>query len=264
MVANKPPRLCQCGTKCSRPPLKGQPFCAYHTQHGCGVVSPLSGYEPNGETLIDDYNKDTNKRHTHNCYSFAVGYHDQSKIEECRKDGSGNCNTQFHVPGKKAGHPGFRGSLGKRCSDIVARTKADIPEATFVRFEDKCPVGMSKIGVVVDKKRDFHYYVQTNEGLWAHKPGGRNAINVDSEGSLIVRPDRASRFYPSEHDGDTELNYDKFCTYMCVPRTHPNVIQGGKRSSKTQKRATSKRQGSSKRVKKGSTSSTLRQRQADR
>ena len=182
---------------------------------------------------MDDYNNDPSKRHTHNCYAFAVGFNDPKKIAEC--EATQNCNTRFHVPGKKAGHPGFKGTLGKRCGDIIARTMADIPEARLTTFSDKCPSGMSKIAVVVDEDSDFHYYTQSKDGYWLHKPGGRAATDKDAEGSAIYRPDLASRYYPAEYEGDKPLNYDGFCSYMCVPRTHPNVIYGGTKYKKTRR-----------------------------
>jgi hypothetical protein len=179
---------------------------------------------------MKEYNNDPSKRHTHNCYAFAVGYNDPRKIEECKQ--TSECNTRFHVPGKKSGHPGFSGNLGKRCGDIVARTMADIPEARLSNFSQKCPAGMSKIAVVVDEDSDFHYYAQSKNGYWLHKPGGRAATDKDAAGSAIYRPDLASRYYPAEYEGDKPLNYDGFCSYMCVPRTHPNVIYGGKKKSR--------------------------------
>jgi hypothetical protein len=183
---------------------------------------------------MDEYNKNPAKRHTHNCYAFAIGYTDPNKIVQC--ESNEECRSGFHVPGKKSGHPSFKGNLGKRCSDIVARTMADIPEATLSDFSSSCPAKMSKIALVADENNDFHYYAQSSSGNFMHKPGGRSATNVDAEGSLIYRPDLASRYYPPEFDGDNGLNYDSFCSYMCVPRNHPNVVYGGSKK-KTLKRS---------------------------
>ena len=63
-----------------------------------------------------------------------------------------------------------------------------------------------------------------NNQWWSHKPGGRAVTNLDAVGSKIYRPDLASRYYPGEFPGDSGLNYDSFCSYMCVPRVKPEVL----------------------------------------
>ena len=245
---------CQCSEKCHRPPLDKEPFCEYHTKNGCPTKSGLTGYEPT-KAIIEEYNKDPAKRKSHNCYAFAVQMNDLEKIAKCRNDPK--CSVGFHAPGKEAGQEGFRGILGKRCGDILARTIGDIPEATLTTYSEKCPDKFSKIGVVVDKNNDFHYYIQLDDGTWAHKPGGRHATLIDSNGSIIINPELAGRYYPAEYPGDSELNYDSFCSFMCVPRTTPIIIKGGhtkKRalSWRTVLKAKTRRVGPSKRAKKGS------------
>lgn len=163
---------------------------------------------------------------------------DLKRIQSCRE--KNDCH--FHVPGKTKGHPEFSGQMGKTCSDVIARTMADVPRAYLTDFQRACEPGFSKIAVVVDKKNDLHYYRQdepddetiayfiikqiiTNQineiGWWSHKPGGRPVTNVDAVGARIYRPDLASRNYPAESPGDTGLNYSSFCSYMCVPRAAP-------------------------------------------
>ena len=249
-------KICQCSENCHRPPLDKEPFCEYHTTHGCPNKSKLTGYEPSKE-IIKEYNKDPAKRKSHNCYAFAVQMNDLEKIRKCRNDPK--CDVGFHAPGKQAGQDGFSGILGKRCGDILSRTKGDIPEATLSIFDQKCPPGFSKIAVVVDDKRDFHYYIQLDDGTWAHKPGGRKATLIDSNGSVIINPKLAGRHYPAEYPGDSELNYSSFCSFLCVPRTKPIIVKGGTRkhyapSKPTVLRAKTRRVGSLRRVKKGSRS----------
>ncbi len=230
----RPPRRCQCDPNCKRPPLKGEPFCQVHMQ-GCDHKAPMTGYEPSRK-IMDEYTNNIFKRRTHNCYAFAVGAHDEAKIKQCKS--TPNCDARFHSPGLKAG---IKGDVKKSCPVVVSRTLGDIPEATLATFEQKCPKGMSKISVVVDEKQDFHYYVQTNDGWFVHKPGARAATDVDSEGVKIYNPQLASRYYPAEHEGDHELNYRNACPFLCVPRTHRNVIRGGVRHTKTRKQKSSSR-----------------------
>lgn len=242
----RPPRRCQCDPGCKRPPLPNEPFCKFHKEQGCPRVAPLTGFEP-GLSILKEYGENPSKRRTHNCYAFAVGYHDQEKIKKC--ESTPNCDARFHSPGNKAG---MKGDVKKSCPVVVSRTLGDIPEARLATFEQKCPKGMSKISVVVDENQDFHYYVQTKNGYFVHKPGARMPTTVDSEGSKIYDPQLASRYYPAEYEGDHELNYRNACPFICVPRTHPNIIKGGSKHTKTRKQKRSLR------AKRSGTRATLR------
>lgn len=242
-----PEPKCQCSPECTRPVRRGQMFCDHHTLKGCPIQSQLSGSEPLWDP--DSYNKDPAKKHSHNCFAFAFQVHDGKKIEACRDKNL--CN--FHVPGRSKGHPDFTGNMGKTCGDVLGRTMADVPGAYLTDFETKCKPGTSKIAVIVDKKRDFHYAPQFKEiyvpelkrsipGLYGHKPGGRDAIMRDGAGAPIYRPDRAYWYYPKESAGDEGLYYDKFCSYMCVPRGEPPNLKGGrKRGRKGTHKGTHKR-----------------------
>ena len=207
-----PPIVCQCSSKCTNSVTKGQTFCKFHEQNGCPIKSPLTGYEP--EYSPGDYNNDKAIQHSHNCFAYSMDVRDLKRIESCRK----KKDCHFHVPGKTKNHPDFSGKMGKTCSDIIGRTMADVPKGYLTDFTSKCEPGFSKIGMVADEENDLHYYRQDNNGNWSHKPGGRPVTNKDAAGSSIYRPDLASRYYPSESPGDSGLNYDSFCSYMCVPR----------------------------------------------
>lgn len=220
-------RHCQCNPDCPNPPLDNEPFCAQHRTF-CPRISPVSGWEP--EYKPDVYNNDKAIQHSHNCFAYSMNVLDHEKIRKCRE--TNDCNVPFHIPGKTAGHPGFSGSLGKTCSDVMARTMSDIPNATLINFEGKCPGGMSKVGVVVDKEHDLHYYRQDKGGLWSHKPGGRAVTDRDASKSQIYDPSLADRNYPAEYKNDTGLNYAEFCSYMCVPRDKPIHLAGGQLKKK--------------------------------
>ena len=227
-----PPLHCQCSESCTNPVRKGQTFCDYHEKHGCPEVSPLTGDEPDWNP--DQYNKDKGIQHSHNCHAYAMNVLDMKKAKDCRE----NNQCRFVVAGKTKGHPDWSGAQGKSCSDVIARTMADIPDAYLTSFTNKCDAGYSKIAVVVDKENDLHYYRQDSaktKGLWSHKPGAREATNKDAAGALIYRPDRASRYYPREDPNDSGLNYASFCSYMCVPRDGSIKLAGGSRK-KTQRK----------------------------
>ncbi len=209
-----------------RPVEPGQTFCAVHMKKGCPYQTRLTGYEPVYQP--EDYNNDKAIQHSHNCFAYAMNVRDPKKIQACRTQN----DCHFHVPGATAGFPGFRGQLGKTCGDVIGRTMADVPKAYLTNYETRCKPGFSKIGVVVDEENDLHYYRQDKSGWWSHKPGGRQVTNLDAKGARIWRPDLASRYYPRETPGDTGLNYDSFCSYMCVPRDKPIVIGGSRKRSR--------------------------------
>ena len=221
---------CQCTSDCNRQIVKGEVFCSYHKQNGCPIKPELSGYEPDYEP--DLYNGDKNVQYSHNCFAYAMDVRDPSRIKICRE--KKNCSTP--QPGRKKGHNEFSGKMGKTCADILSRTMADVPTAYITNFTNKCDKGFSKIGAVVDEDNDYHYYRQDSNGLWSHKPGGRPVKNTDSNNAKIYRPDLAGREYPPEYNGNSGLNYNSFCSYMCIPRKGVegvNPIQiAGKRTKK--------------------------------
>ena len=238
-----PPPRCQCSEDCTRAVVKGDTFCAYHMERGCPIQGELTGYEPDYNP--GEYNNDNAIQYSHNCFAYALRVKDTKKIEECRK--SKRC--KFHVPGKTRGHPEFSGQMGKTCSDVIGRTIADVPRGYVTTFESPCNPEYSKIATVVDEKRDLHYYSQDKpdirsrklykgyksnkqNGLFSHKPGGRKVTDRDAYGALIYRPDLASRCYPKESPEDSGLDYNSFCSYMCVPRDNEPVVVGGARNTR--------------------------------
>ncbi len=216
------PLMCQCGN-CQTPVESGHAFCTEHETNGCPIKSPLTGSEP--KFSPNEYNGDKAIQYSHNCFAYAMNVKDQGKIKACREENK--CG--FHVPGKTKGHPDFTGQLGKTCGDVIGRTMADVPNGYLIDFQNTCKKGYSKIGVVVDEENDLHYYRQDSNGWWSHKPGGRSVTNKDAVGAKIYAPHRASRFYKREDENDHDLNYDSFCSYMCVPRDKEISITGGAR-----------------------------------
>ena len=100
-------------------------------------------------------------------------------------------------------------------------------------FTEKCPVGTSKIALIVDENEDYHFLRQDSNGLYSHKPGSRNVTNIDASGKLIYDPALADYNYKKNANG--YLNYDTFCSYMCVPRTTPVRVKVGGKRNKTRK-----------------------------
>jgi hypothetical protein len=223
---------CQCKTSCREFVEAGQMFCAKH-QQGCNRVSPLSGSEPLYEPGL--YNEYADMQNNHNCYAYAFDIKEDIETAcKNRTDANGNCSLHFHQPGYSAGFKRFRDMSIIQCPDIAARIIADVPGAKISSFEEKCPIKTSKIGLVIDDKRDYHFYRQDRGGLWSHKPGSGKVTNRDANGNLIYDPALAARDY-SKGVND-KLNYKYFCTYMCVPRGEGKrtfkMTRGGRRKLK--------------------------------
>jgi hypothetical protein len=147
---------------------------------------------------------------------------------------------------------------GKRCPDLIARIKGDVPGSSLSTFEAKCPKGTRKIALVADEDEDYHFYRQDSNGWWSHKPGATAVIPYDATQRRIYDPELASRYYPK-----SGLHYDEFCSYLCIPSTQTHRLKrGGKAgrrpagiSEARKARSTTKKAGlrpaSRRRVKKG-------------
>lgn len=204
-------------------------MCSYHLKAGCPRKSPLSGFEPKYEP--DRWNARRSIRETHNCFAYAMNIHDPKQVKDCEK--SKNCDVPFHQPGSASGHNRFKSERDKTCSEMVARILGDNPSIRITTFGAKCPAGSSKAAIVVDPKEDYHFFRQDTNGYWSHKPGGTAVTNKDSSGRPIYDPQLANRDYRATGG---RLNYNKFCSYFCVPRLRELHLKvGGRRYMLTKK-----------------------------
>jgi len=151
-----------------------------------------------------------------------MNIHDPKQMTSCLE--SKNCNVPFHQPGSASGHPKFSATKQKTCSDMIGRLLGDNPMLSVTTFTAKCPAHTSKIALVVDADEDYHFFRQDSNGLWSHKPGGTAVTNKDADGRLIYDPKLANRNYDAK---GSKLNYDIFCSYMCVPRDRPLYLKIG-------------------------------------
>jgi hypothetical protein len=201
--------VCQCSDTCKNPPLKGKPWCKDH-KTAC-PMSPVNGFEPLLE--IDVWNTNYALRESHNCLAYALNNVDKELFKKCETTPS--CDVDFPQPGYESGYIQFSTNTKKCCADMVLRMEGDNPNIIPTTFNDICPKKMSKIALIVDPKRDYHYLRQDPDGKWSHKPGSLIVKREDSSGREILRPDRATFMYPSKTD---PLFYLYFCGYYCVPR----------------------------------------------
>ena len=216
---------CQCIETCNNPPLKNSPFCATHIRF-CPRKSQLSGYEPDFNP--DIYNKYKGIKEAQNCFAYAFDYRTLPKIKNCTKN---ECSIPFPQPGRASGYKKWSEENGKRCPNLLARLFGDVKDIKISSFERKCPRKYSKIALVVDEDEDYHFYRQDSNGLWSHKPGSTNVTHIDGSGRPIHDPQLASRYYP-----DSGINYDEFCSYLCVPKHKRfNFKRGGSRKTRKRK-----------------------------
>jgi hypothetical protein len=115
---------------------------------------------------------------------------------------------------------------------LLARLYGDVPDLKITSFEKRCPPKHSKIALVVDEDEDYHFYRQDSNGFWSHKPGATDVSHLDATKRPIYDPQLASRNYP-----DSGLDYDEFCSYLCVPKGRRlHFKRGGKHSEKRSER----------------------------
>lgn len=208
---------CQCNVECSNIPEKVSALCKTHS-HRCSRISPMTGYEPEYKPI--KYNKTRRIRHSHNCFAYAFDHIDIPPLDKCNEK---ICPISFHQPGTKSGFPKWNKVRGKRCPDLISRLRADVPGIVSSTFTERCPDKHSKIALVVAPESDYHFYRQDSNGYWSHKPGSMPATNLDASGHPIYDPALANRLYMNTstdtkiNDGDS-INYDTFCTYMCIPK----------------------------------------------
>lgn len=217
---------CQCSPSCKNIPLPNSPFCSEHMKY-CPRQSPMTGFEPKFQP--DLYNKHKGVKEALNCFAYAFNYRHLPKRKDCTKN---SCSLPFPQPGRSSGYPKWSKVNGKRCPDLLGRLFGDVPDLKMGTFETKCPKKYSKIALVVDEDEDYHFYRQDSNGYWSHKPGATDVTHIDATGRPIYDPQLASRLYPG-----SGLHYDKFCSYLCAPRTRTlKFKRGGKRNTRKGKK----------------------------
>lgn len=228
----KPAAKCQCydeqsKTGCTRLQAGDTLFCEQH--QNC-PMAPLSGSEPIRDAKL--YNTPFICK-SHNCYSYAMHVYDPQGEKLCKK--YGNCRNFFHQPGAKTGHRNALNKEERRSCPVVEKLMmGDIPEVTKSSFSATCPIGMSKVAAVVDKGVDYHWYRQDRNGRWSHKDGSNKVKTYDALKRPIFNPELASRDYRWQ---GSDLNYEDFCGFYCVPRDHPVVLGRGVNVPKTRRSA---------------------------
>lgn len=206
---------CQCagqgGLQCSNAAVGKTPFCAKHAQ--C-TLAPISGAEPSfaQQKKYDD----PAVRLIHNCFSYGFGVIDPKLVHKCKEKKLKDCRAHFHQPGALYGDRNTLNTSERRTCPVVEKLMmADIPNITRVDYATKCPANTSKIALVVDKGEDYHYYRQDPDGMWSHKDGSNKVKRYDALKMPIANPQFASRDY--QWTG-SDLNYEDFCGFYCVPR----------------------------------------------
>jgi len=165
---------------------------------------------------IDAWNSRGALKGSHNCFAYAMNSIDPNLVKECKD--TKNCDVGFHQPGYAAGFGKFSDQKEKGCGDMVSRLWGDNPQIRASSFGEKCPMGTSKIALIVDPSRDYHFLREDPDGYWSHKPGAMSVTRLDASDRPILRPDRANFIYKNHKD---PLEYTKFCGYFCVPRIRP-------------------------------------------
>ena len=263
----KPPALCQCmnendGKGCPNLANPKSLFCSNHTH--C-PPSPSNGSEPKYNP--DRYNADPSVYKSHNCYSYSMDVVDPLLVKQCKKTLKKNtCRQSFHQPGALNGDRYTLNIESRRTCPVVEKLiTSDVPEIAKTSFYGKCPKGKSKIALVVHPGEDYHFYrmdntndeeyvnnqwndlnknqiksyydqynIDKSQHLWSHKDGSNKVKRFDALKRPIVNPQYASRDYRWQ---GSDLNYEDFCGFYCVPRQMDvHLGQGGASKKKRLRR----------------------------
>ena len=234
-AVERPLPICQChdaatNKGCTSIATQNSLFCA---QHQDCPKPPLSGYEPKYDP--QRWNQDPAVTKSHNCYNFFANYINPTSVEECRKNKLKGCRQFFAQPGALHGDRDALNTVKRRVCPVLEKLMMkDIPGLTKTTFYEKCPAGTSKGAMVNDEFVDFHYLAQNDDGMWSHKDGSNKAKRFDALRRPIFNPERAVRNYNWQ---GSDLNYDRFCGFYCVPRDHEVVLgQGGFSLTRKQRR----------------------------
>ena len=190
--------------------------------------APLSESEPPYNP--DRYNQDPKVQDVHNCWDYGMNVVDPDQLHQC--DGSPGCEARFHQPGGTKGLSKIlQETRGRTCKVVDYLMRQDVPELKRSTFKAKCPVGKSKIALVVHPGEDYHFYRQDADGWWSHKDGANKVKRFDAEGQPIWNPKTAARDYRPR---GSFLNYKDFCGYYCAPRRKTiKLARGGSRRSRS-------------------------------
>lgn len=197
----------------------------------------MSGSEPRYDP--DAYNKDPRVQDAHNCFDYSLNVVDDEQTRQC--DGKPSpCEPLFHQPGGTKGMSEIlQRKEGRTCKVVDQLMREDVPELTPSTFTRRCPVGKSKIALVVHPGEDYHFYRQDNDGWWSHKDGSNKVKRYDAEGQPIWNPETAARDYRPK---GSFLNYRDFCGFYCAPRRKTiRLAKGGSRSKRRTEKRTKRR-----------------------
>jgi hypothetical protein len=159
------------------------------------------------------YNKNKLVQDVHNCWAYGMNVMDPAQLNQCHDQP--NCEPRFHQPGGTKGLSKLlRKKRGRTCKVVDYLMRSDVPDIKPTTFSARCPVGKSKIALVVDPGDDYHFYRQDADGWWSHKDGANTVKRFDAEGKPIWNPQTAARNYRP----GSNLNYKDFCGFYCVPR----------------------------------------------
>lgn len=183
-------------------------------------------HQENMDDLVNTWNRN---RKNNNCYAFAFDHLNPGATDKLQ-------------PGELSGMPPLEDDQ-YTCEALNNRVLTDNP-GTKLSSSGQCLPGYRAVALFVDntgENRDYHFYRQmdncTTDGdlpgeqvpcvpgqtVWAHKPGSRKVSFIDDSGQVITDPRMADRDYVNGGDEMSAFNYDKFCTFFCVPNPNPSL-----------------------------------------
>ena len=166
---------------------------------------PVSTYEQ--EDLFGYFNSST-YQYYNNCYTYALSMWQHPLT-----------GYKFRLNGQNPGEMSGNSITGSDLSDattaynaILTAVQADAAyyggEINPIDFYEQPQEGFYKVALVLAPGIDYHWYRETENGQWVHKPGMTPATYYDASSELIYNPEVADR--------NGSINYTVFLGYFEV------------------------------------------------
>lgn len=119
---------------------------------------------------------------------------------------------------KKKPQPGYKNNMKQisktqyNCKEFIKRIKLDYPNIEYKgKNKPDCDTCGRSIFLAIDDegKYDYHFWRESSDGSWTHKPGSLKVSKVDASGKKIYDPSKSNRNFKN-------YNYKKSCGFFCV------------------------------------------------
>lgn len=145
------------------------------------------------ECFFSLYNK-TIYQIYNNCYTYAMGWYYNKNTEEIfPKHGV----SPGELKGKEIDFTKSEEEIGQQ---IIQYTQEDLQDygRTIMELssDNKLRNNCYRVALFLSKElEDYHWYRQTENGIWSHKPGITKAVCIDNNLEVVIEPKDCDNYY---------------------------------------------------------------------